>query len=656
MSRVAFSLLLLLAARQDAGLPSGWRQVQDVTVPKAGPLKIELPVETLDSARSRLEDLRLLDEGGREISWTAERPRQEARAAARAARFETALGKNTTVLTIETGFPEALERMSIETPSEGFIKPVRLEGSSDKTKWTILKDAEPLFVGPGRARKVHVDLAPAVWPYLRLTLDDQKSGALPITGVVLLPAAPPAAPAEPWPVEIIERLEEPGRTHLRIRFPGRHVTLAEIGIDTPEPLFTRRLTLSSRTYTDGRVSEHLLAEGSVYRMALDGRAPVSKLSLEPDVQLPERELLLTIENGDSPPLQVGALRARRRPVRLAFASPKPGTLRLLTGNPDCPAPRYDLAALPGLGRELPVEPAATVSALRENPSYRAPEALPGLGGPGAAIDVSPWGFRKPVKLGSGAIHQLELDLDVLSRAARGMEDLRLARDGKQVPYVVETTSLSRPLSLQLVPEPDPKRPTLSRWSIVLPRKRLPVSRLTFTARETVFQREARLSEDVPDERGVEQHLSRASASWVRRPGAAAGTLDLTLHQEPHGDRLLLEVENGDNPALTLGEAKAWVPLTRVLFKAPAGPDLHLYYGNRQARAPEYDLALAAPQLLAASRLEASLGTEETLAAAPHQVEGTSGTGSWIFWGVLAVVVAGLLFVIARMLPAAPPAQ
>jgi hypothetical protein len=651
MSRLAFPLLLLLAASQDAALPSPWRKVQELTVPRAGPLKIDLPVETLDSARSSLEDLRLLDEGGREISWVAERPRQEARASIRSARFETSLEKEATVLLIETGFSEPLEQISIETPSEGFIKAVRLEGSSDRKRWTILRNAEPLFVGPARARKLHIDLARAAWPFIRLTLDDQKSAPVPVTGVVLLPAAPPAAPAEAWSVEIVERLEEPGRTHLRLRFPGRHVTLAEIGIDTPEPLFTRRVALASRSYADGRVSESLLAEGTLYRMAQEGSSSVSKLSLAADVLLPERELLLTIENADSPPLQVTALHVRRRPVRLTFTAPKAGRLHLLSENPDCPAPRYDLAALPAPGRELPVEPGATVSALRDNPSYRAPEALPGLGGPGAAIDPSPWGFRKPVRLGAGAIHQLELDIDVLSHAAHGAQDLRLVREGKQLPYVVESTSLSRPISLPLASDPDPKRPTLSRWSIALPRKRVPVSRLTFTAPEALFHREVRLSEDIPDDRGVVQRVPLASASWVRRAGS--GPLVLTIQQEPRGDRLLLEVENGDNPPLTLTDAKAWFPLTRILFKTSPGPDLHLYYGNPQARAPEYDLALAAPQLLVAARLPAALGSEEVLAAAPRQAEGASGSGNWLFWGVLALMVVGLLLLISRLLPAPP---
>ncbi len=648
------SLALLLLAGQD--LPPAWRQVQELKVPKAGPLKIDLSVETLDALRPGLEDLRLFDETGREIPWTVERPRQQARAAARAARFETALGANSTVVTVETGLAEPVAQLSLETPAGDFIKPARLEGSADRKTWTLLKDAEPLFAGPGRPRKLQIEFSPAVWTQLRLTLDDQKSAPLPVTGISLLPAAPPAAPSEPWTLEIAERLEEPGRTRLRLRFPGRHVPLAELSLETPEPLFTRRVTLTSRTWADGKVTERLFAEGVFYRMALEGRPPVSRLSLAPDFPLPERELLLTIENGDSPPLEVTKLQARRRPVRLAFPSPKAGALRLLSGNPDCPAPRYDVAALPGLGRELPVEGAVSLTALAENPAYRAPEALPGLGGPGAPLDTAPWGFRKSVRLGAGQIHQLELDLDVLSRGARDLDDLRLARDGRQVPYVVESTSLTRSTPLTLVAEPDPKRRSVSRWSLQLPRRRLPVGSLTFAVQESVFQRLTRLVEDIPDERGVSHRATLAASEWIRRPGAAAGPLLLTLSQEPRGDRLWLEVENGDNPALTLTDAKAWLPVTRLLFKVPPGPELHLYYGNREARAPEYDLALAAPQLLAATKTEAALGAEEALAAAPRQSAGDPGSGSWIFWGVLGLVVAALLFVIARLLPTVPPAK
>ncbi len=76
----------------------------------------------------------------------------------------------------------------------------------------------------------------------------------------------------------------------------------------------------------------------------------------------------------------------------------------------------------------------------------------------------------------------------------------------------------------------------------------------------------------------------------------------------------------------------------------------MYYGNRNAAAPRYDLDLAAWQLLAAEKLRASLGPAEDLKASSWAREEAGTLGHWIFWPVLGVVVVGLLVIIARLLP------
>jgi len=54
--------------------------------------------------------------------------------------------------------------------------------------------------------------------------------------------------------------------------------------------------------------------------------------------------------------------------------------------------------------------------------------------------------------------------------------------------------------------------------------------------------------------------------------------------------------------------------------------------------------------LAAEKFPAVLVAEEQLRAAPWSERKRPGTGGVWFWGVLAAVVAGLLFIIARLLP------
>jgi hypothetical protein len=143
-------------------------------------------------------------------------------------------------------------------------------------------------------------------------------------------------------------------------------------------------------------------------------------------------------------------------------------------------------------------------------------------------------------------------------------------------------------------------------------------------------------------------------SWVRTPPTTKTTLELSLTQPPTTDTLTLETDNGDNPAIELSSFASFYPVTRLLFKAPAEPATWLYFGNREASYPQYDLDLLAPQLLAEEKTTATLGELETLKKAGWAESlGQSRTGNWLFWGVLAVVVLILIAVITRLLPKSP---
>ena len=140
-----------------------------------------------------------------------------------------------------------------------------------------------------------------------------------------------------------------------------------------------------------------------------------------------RELFVLIKNGNSPPLPISAVRVERRPVYLVFLARQPGAYHLLTGNAHCDAPRYDLAALGMNLKAVAVSP-IQISPPSDNPDFRAAEVLPGLEVTGAALDISEWKFRKPVKISSGAgAQQIEPDLEVLAHARPGFEDLRVLR-------------------------------------------------------------------------------------------------------------------------------------------------------------------------------------------------------------------------------------
>jgi hypothetical protein len=386
----------------------------------------------------------------------------------------------------------------------------------------------------------------------------------------------------------------------------------------------------------------------IYRVAVEGQPASSNLTVAVDSAVRSRELVLLIENQDSPPLLISAVRAERRPVYLVFLARSAGTYHLLTGNSRCAAPSYDLSSL-GANLKSVAASLLKLSPLADNPNYRQPEVLAGIQDGGSALDVSAWKFRKPVKLSRTGAQRIELDLDVLSHGQPGFSDLRLLRNGKQLPYILQATSISRALTPTVTPTSDKKDPMISRWIIKLPRNGLPITRLSCSARTPLFQRVVTLYESLSDDRGETYRRTLGGASWVQTPNRASNEFTLPLDSSPGSDTLVLETHNGDNPPIELDKFQAYYPAMRVLFKAQPADELLLYYANPQAASPRYDLSLVAGQLLAADQADAALAAEEQLKKSWGEGH-RPGRGGLVFWGMLAVVVVVLLIIISRLLP------
>src|SRR5262249_18003807 len=141
------------------------------------------------------------------------------------------------------------------------------------------------------------------------------------------------------------------------------------------------------------------------------------------------------------------------------------------------------------------------------------------------------------------------------------------------------------------------------------------------------------------------------AEWTRLRDDAPAALVITLTAAPQTARLILEVDDGDNPPLPLSDFRCDYRPPRLLFKASPGADLYLYYGRPDAAMPRYDLRLVADEILAAQPVEAALSAQEILKAkAWWEVSLPSGATKYLFWGVMGVVVLALLGVLAKLLP------
>jgi hypothetical protein len=642
MWRAVATALLLHAVQADPGTAAHWRTTQDLVVPRPGTMAVPLPIDTLDAALADLEDLRILDPSGSEVPWTPERPPRRPPDARAAAGLQTFLREGSTELVIRSGVDDPVGRIDLEIASWDFVKAARVEESDDGRTWLLLREDEPLFAVPQGARKTGIDLPPGRRVHLRVTLNDRRSPPVPVTGVRIVPSAPVPPPTEAVPVEVVERREEQGRTRFLLRFPGRHLRLADVTIDTPEPVFARRAELL--------VEERPVAKGTVHRTRIDGRPLVEERSLPAQVQLPTRDAVLLLHHGSSPPLRAETIRARMQPVRIYFAASAAGTYRLLAGNPTARVPKYDVAAIAEPGAE---QMAVTPGPLRANPAWRPAEPLPGLMPAGAPLDVAAWRFRKEVILGPGEVHELELDPEVLSDADPSGADLRLLRDRIQVPYLRVDPPHRRTLSMTVDRMDQVDAGTTSRWSLRFPRRRLPIRRISCQTKDPLFQRQVRLVEELRDELGATHRVLVAQAAWSRTPDRPAERLDLMLDGVRRGDRLILEIENEDNPPLTLDSFDAEYAAPRLVFKSPSRSGLSLHYGNPGALPPRYDLVLASSELSSAIKSPATLGPGQPRTSSEPREEEAERHGSLYLWMVLGLLTLALLWVIIRVLPLPP---
>jgi hypothetical protein len=644
-------IYLLTAVTALGALPPEWKNVQTFDATAPGLMKIDLPAATLNAARPGLEDLRVFDPEGHEVPYFLSRPLRRTSFFLMPKTFSVSLAGQTTVMLIGIARDHLLEAVTLETPASGFIKAVKVEGSKDQKKWTTLATGQPIFRQPNGVAQLRVNFPEGNWPWLRVTVDDQRSEAIPFTGARLHELTGELAVGESVNATLVDRTENNGQTRLTLDLGAANLTLSSVRIETDEQLFTRSVAIAVRQVNMNTMTESVLGRGTVYRVAIEGQPVSVGLDIPLNELVPARELLVLIENQDSPPLPVSTVIVKRLPVHLIFRAAEKGTYRIVTGNPHCAIPRYDLAALRSFLATVPLPVTATrLGPVTPNPSYKPAEPLPEIENLGVPLDVSEWILRKRVEMERAGVQQVELDLDVLAHADPSFRDLRLMRDGQQRPYIVERTSIQRKLVPEVSMANDPKRPTVSRWKIKLPQSRLPVGRLTCATQTPLFRRDVRLYEEVTDANGESYQHPLADATWVRTPPVTGRSLELSF-PSPATDTVFLETDNGDNPAIVLENFQCFYPATRLWFKAPPEPATWLYYGNREAGSPQYDLDLIAARLLAEEKATAKLGTEELL-----KKNGTgeffrfAGTKSIIFWVALAVAVIVLLLVVAKLLP------
>ncbi|HWM89627.1 MAG TPA: DUF3999 family protein [Thermoanaerobaculia bacterium] len=539
----------------------GFTYTRDLDVPAAGRVRVPLDIGALRHMAPGGADLRVFAPDGRAVPFrlSVSLPESGRRPAL------VSKGQDAWLL-LDTGAdPVPHERLVLDLASEGPVPSLDLEGSLDGTVW------EPLVTGtPARLRAAEgiqrVALSYPTTParYLRL----------------LWPAAPQIAAAE---VETV-----PGPL-LTLATQGARCGLAPSSsvctLELPSGQVLRRIILDIegqgrtgyRLYAPRESRWELLAEG-VWQEA--GR---HVLAGGPQA-IAGSALRLELHGAGGPRLTGYGMDLAVPTV--VFQAPGPG--------------RY-LLAYGGIEGEEPPESRRTdAGGLWVEPGPEQQGEPPPLPSPsGEPLDrarfSSSWTLASNAE--PGDLVRLELPPAVYGAAREDLGDLRLAVEGRQIPFF--RWSPPDPVYTGGGPGLRPSgsdRPGESRVVVSLPSESLPLTQIHLTAPATPLQRPVTILYVDPDR----STPSIPRTTWECEPEPPLPCRTLLPLPGPAPRLLTVRLRDGDEPPLRSVGVSVWRRRDVLLFVWPEIEDddtVRLLAGARDLEAARYEIADIAPALL-----------------------------------------------------------
>lgn len=660
---------------------AAWQYRRDVSRPAGPPADgrftaIAIQLDLAERSQPGLQDLRLVDAGGREVPYVVDVDVPRATERRRSGRLVEAQQerKRASTWVVDFGVSAPFDRLELDIAGQNFSKRVDLETSDEGVAWTRVDAPAWVFDRPWRGQQIHDTVLERAEPltarFVRLTLDDWRSTPVVVRGVTAVLTG--HLGGRRWTRDApLVRLETPAGQPSRYRVdtaPG--VPVERVAIATDDAAFWRR----ARVFTEvrGQPPAPVSAAVAIYRVRLDD-ADLDAERRDVDLERPVAgPLVIEIDDGDSPPL------ARPRVTlsgveRRLLVPPGTGALTLYYGNAATRRPVYDLEAMRTRLALAATYPAATLGPEIVNPRFAPLPPMAFLPPRGAAAETSRWTVERVVRVeGGDDVYTLTLAPADLAYLRADLGDLRLVdTERRQVPYVLEPRAAAARVTLATAPgTARPAETRTSAWTLAPPaegpdtpsRSGLPLADVELTFAEPFFDRRATLL--VPDPRGPHglQAIWQDAVRATRRERRAPPTPQVLPLQDLRPSRLQLEVRDGDNAALTLSKAEAVVWVPRLTFKATAGT-YRLLFGNPEATAPTYDLASLRQDVLAYSATPVDQRALQPIAANADYAPGAALVigrrleSGPVLWAVLGISIVALIWLTRVILkrPPSPPA-
>ena len=655
-------------AAQQTPPETPFRYERPVQTGGAGPRRLAIDVPLLVggspfrgrvTAGAGLTDLRFFDPNGQELQYLLvsnppEQPVWRSAPTLAVAAVETPTLK-TSGFEIDLGQPLVIDRVRVDRITAPFLKRVRLEGSGDRARWTLLVDEGTVFDLPAE-RLVQTELAftPGAYRYVRVTWDDTRSGRLPKPDLASVREVRNVIPPPPLTTALTfeRRPSEPGLGQFRVRLPAARLPIVALDVDIAGTRILRAAKVYEPHLIGGQVVPTQLGAGVLRRVVQD---EMTASAIRIPITSPEEPLLdLVIDEGNNPPSEIRSITAVFAELPWIYFESTADTVIARYGNASLKAPRYDLEALRQTLSIANVVDAGWGEARLRAEAENVSRVVPTLPTVGSTLDPATFRYVRPIPSGEAGLVTIPLDAAVLAHGqSSGFSDVRVIdAANRQVPYLVERAS--EPLSLDLKIEPVATRPaslpsdrTLSVYRMRLPLEQLPQARIVLTTPARVFTRRVTIGvEHGPDRRRRDPWFEAlATSDWSHADQESPAPALTMAIRAIEGREVLVTVEEGDNSPLPLAPARLLLPSYRLRLFRERDAALRLAYGRDDLSPPQYDLALIAPQLTGVAATEVMAGPEQT--AAPQSP--SMLMSPQIFWGVLIVAVLVLLALVVRLL-------
>jgi hypothetical protein len=614
------------------------------------------------TAAGGLTDLRLFDASGREVAYllvpnpAVEPEWRAALAMLPVAPLDTEKEK-TSGFEADLGALLMIDRFRIDGLSPPYLKRIRLEGSGDRSRWTVLVGEGTVFDLPdSRLRQTDLGFAAGSYRYIRVTWDDARSARVAQPRSVAAREISTAAPREPLtaPVAFERRPSEPGRSRFHVRLPGGRLPVVALDLDIAGAHVLRDVEVYEARLAGAEAAPALIGRGTLKRVEQGTLAAVAlRVPIEPPV---EPDLDLVVDDGDNPPLDLRTITAEFAGLPWIYFEAPEGALVARYGNRSLPAPKYDLEAARAAVHIENVTEGSWGEPRARTAAENAASSVPPLPTVGAPVDAAMFRFIRDIPSGDAGLVAVRLDEAALAHSSgvsSRFGDVRVIdADGRQIPYLVERSS--EPLSIALSLERLSSRPKAlgspraseTVYRMHWPYERLPSSRLVLTTSARVFRRPIQ----VVVERGADR-LRRdpwvetlAATTWVHADQDTPAPALIMSVPRVDTKELLVTVEEGDNSPLPIDGARLLLPAYRMRLFREGGAFLRLAYGRTDLAPPSYDLALLAPRVFGVTAVD--------VVPAPEREAVAGGSAAVLsprlFWAILAAAVIVLLVLIARL--------